>query len=345
MDPGRPAARRDDDVIARCRSLLEPALREAVSELQPWGARMASFALGWPDVGDGADPVTPGNSGNGGKILRPAIAMLSAEAVGGTAEQALPGAVAVELVHAFSLVHDDIIDRDERRRHRDALWKAYGVGPAVLAGDSLLALAVSRLSGRGEAMRHLSAALTELVRGQTADMTFETRPWTGPEEVTVAEYTRMASGKTGSLLAAAAAVGTALGGAPALSDRMWEMGLDLGIAFQIADDVLGIWGDPRVTGKPVHSDLRRDKKTLPVLAALAAGGPAAEELATVLAKGAGDEETARRAARLVEEAGGRALAEEVAAGHLSAALAVMDEHLPRAAALRALCVSVTNRSH
>ncbi|MEV4397719.1 polyprenyl synthetase family protein [Nonomuraea sp. NPDC049607] len=344
MHPGRTTPRRDDDVIARCRALLEPALREAVSELHPWGARMAAFALGWPDA-EGHVRGGGGGAGGGGKILRPAIAMLSAEAVGGTAEQALPGAVAVELVHAFSLVHDDIIDRDEQRRHRDALWKAYGVGPAVLAGDSLLALAVSRLSGHAEAMRHLSAALTELVQGQTADMTFETRPWTGPEEVTVEEYTRMAAGKTGSLLAAAAAAGTALGGAPALSGRMWGMGLDLGIAFQIADDVLGIWGDPRVTGKPVHSDLRRDKKTLPVLAALAVGGPAAEELSEVLAKGAGDEESARRAARLVEEAGGRALAEEVADRHLSAALAVMDEHLPGAAALRALCASVTNRTH
>ncbi|NUP02039.1 MAG: polyprenyl synthetase family protein [Nonomuraea sp.] len=329
----------DADAIVRCRRLVEPAMRAAVSGLYPWGADMASYALGWSDA-DGRP-----YEGAGGKSVRPAIAILSAEAVGGTAESALPGAVAVELVHAFSLVHDDIIDRDERRRHRDALWKAYGVGPALLAGDALLALAVSRLTPYPEAMRHLSAALVELVQGQTADMTFETRPWLGPEEVTAAEYTRMAAGKTGGLLGAAAATGTALGGAPELSDRMWAMGLDLGIAFQIADDVLGIWGDPRMTGKPVHSDLRRAKKTLPVLAALAEGGQAAHELSELLAKGATDDATARRAAHLIEEAGGRQRAQEVAGRHLAAALAVMDEHLPAATELRALCASVADRAH
>jgi geranylgeranyl diphosphate synthase type I len=275
--------------------------------------------------------------------MRPAIVMLCAEAVGGTAESALPGAVAVELVHEFSLAHDDIIDRDELRRHREALWKAYGVGPAVLAGDALLALAVDQLAGRPEAMKYLSAALIELVQGQTADMAFENRPWTGSAQVTVTEYTEMAAGKTGGLLGAAAAAGVALGGAPELAERMWAMGRDLGVAFQIVDDMLGIWGDPRLTGKPVHSDLRRDKKTFPVLAALAAGGPAARELSAVLASGAVDEESVREAARLVEEAGGRAAAQALADRYVSSALTVLDECLPGATDLRLLCDSLVNR--
>ncbi|MGW3347437.1 polyprenyl synthetase family protein [Nonomuraea rubra] len=323
--------------IVRCRRLLEPALREVVSGLHPWGARMVAFAMGWAGL-DGRE-----QDADGGKGLRPAITMLSAEAVGGTAEDALPAAVAVELVHAFSLAHDDIIDRDELRRHRATLWKAYGVGPALLTGDALLALAVSRLAARPEAMPYLSAALIELVQGQTADMAFENRPWSGPDVVTIEEYAEMAAGKTGGLLGAAAATGVALGGAPELADRMWTMGRDLGVAFQIVDDVLGIWGDPRLTGKPVHNDLRRDKKTLPVLAALASGGPAARELAAVLATGAADEDSVRRAAHLVEEAGGREKARALADRYLDSALGVLDECLPDATELRDVCHSLVDR--
>ncbi|SDJ97738.1 geranylgeranyl diphosphate synthase, type I [Nonomuraea maritima] len=327
----------DGGAVERFRHLLEPALREAVSALHPWGAKMAAFAMGWSDV-DGRP-----QGGDGGKGLRPAIAMLSAEAVGAPARSALPGAVAVELVHVFSLVHDDIIDNDERRRHRDALWKAYGVGPALLAGDGLLALAVSRLAGQPEASRYLSRALVELVQGQMADMVNENRPWRGTDRVGAAEYAEMAAGKTGALLAASAATGVVLGGAPELGERMWAAGRDLGVAFQIADDILGIWGEPQITGKPVHSDLQREKKTLPVLAALDAGNTAARELSAVLAAGITDEQAARHAAELVEAAGGRAAARSAADRYLARALEVIDDCLPDAAELRALCKSLVNR--
>ncbi|NRQ31770.1 polyprenyl synthetase family protein [Nonomuraea sp. NN258] len=342
MNLGRPAAARSGgDAVARCRRLVEPALREAVSVLHPWSARMAAFTLGWSDADGRPHGVAAG--GAGGKGLRPAVVLLGAEAVGGSAESALPGAVAVELVHAFSLVHDDIIDRDEQRRHREALWKAYGVGPALLAGDALLALAVKQLASAPAAMTYLSRALVELVQGQTADMAFENRPWSGPNAVTVEEYTRMAAGKTGGLLGAAAAIGVALGGAPELAERMWGLGRDLGVAFQIADDVLGIWGDPLVTGKPVHSDLRRDKKTLPVLAALASGGQAAHELGALLASGAADDASLRRAACLVDEAGGRTASLALAERYLSSAEQTMDECLPDAADLRDLFASLVDR--
>ncbi|MDP4508311.1 polyprenyl synthetase family protein [Nonomuraea turcica] len=335
-----PAGPLGGGVMERYRRLLEPALREAVSVLHPWGARMAAFALGWSDA-DGRP-----YHGDGGKGVRPALAMLSAEAVGAPAESALPAAVAVELVHAFSLAHDDIIDHDERRRHREALWKAYGVGPALLTGDALLALAVQQLAGTPEAMKFLSAALVELVHGQSADMAFENRPWRGHKEVTIGEYTEMAAGKTGSLLGAAAAAGVALGGgAPEVADRMWAVGRDLGVAFQIADDMLGIWGDPRITGKPVHNDLRRDKKTLPVLAALATDSPAARELSAVLSAGVKDEQSVRQAARLVEEAGGRTAAQAMADRYVSAALDSLDACLPNATDLRTLCAALVNRTH
>ncbi|GAA2811955.1 polyprenyl synthetase family protein [Nonomuraea dietziae] len=338
--------------LARCRRLLEPAMRATVADLHPWTERMAAFTLGWSDI-DGT-PV----EADTGKGLRPALAMLCAEAAGGSFESALPGAVAVELVHVFSLVHDDIIDSDERRRHRPAVWKAYGVGPAVLAGDALLALAVrSAASGphAAAAASLLSSALVELVHGQTLDMAFEERPWTGPEAVTVAEYTSMAADKTGSLIGCAAALGVTFAGAPAgLATRMYGMGRDLGLAFQMVDDVLGIWGDPARTGKPVFGDLRRRKKTLPVLAALAPSGPrssgsagtsASRELALLLSSGAEDEDAVRLAADLIEKEGGRDRALSMAADHASRALDTLDAAFPEARDLRALITSLLDRTH
>ncbi|WP_234391965.1 polyprenyl synthetase family protein [Streptomyces sp. WM6378] len=293
--------------LARCRELVEPALREAVLGLHPGPGRIASHAFGWCDA-DG----TP-TSGGGGKGVRPALAVLGAEAVGAREDVAIPAAVAIELIHTFSLMHDDIMDGDERRRHRDSAWKAFGTGPAVLAGDALFALAVRTLAeaggaGGGAAVRQLTVMLGELVHGQADDVLFESRPWTGPGAVGLAEYRAMAARKTGALLACATALGPLLAGAPPLlTDALAGAGRQWGLAFQAVDDVLGIWGDPAVTGKPVHSDLRRGKKTLPVLGAMALDpsvGPRLEALLGVPA----DEAAVRRAADLVEEAGGRAYA-------------------------------------
>ncbi|NUO97006.1 MAG: polyprenyl synthetase family protein, partial [Nonomuraea sp.] len=149
----------------------------------------------------------------------------------------------------------------------------------------LLALAVDTLARAPDtALRHLSDTLVELVLGQADDLAFESRPWTGPQAVTLEEYERMAARKTGSLTGCAAALGAVLAGAPRpLVARMAAMGRRLGLAYQAVDDLLGLWGDPRATGKPVHNDLRRDKKTLPVPAALTSGGDAAAELAALLA--------------------------------------------------------------
>lgn len=190
---------------------------------------------------------------------------------------------------------------DAMRRGRPALWKAYGTGPAVLAGDALFALAVETVSIDPPAVRRLTAALGDLVHGQADDLLFGRRPWTGPDAVTVGEYERMAEHKTGALLGCALALGAHFGGAcEKTASALDRTGRHLGVAFQIADDLLGIWGDPEVTGKPVHGDLRQGKKTLPILAAL--GTPYGTELAGLLA--ARDDMAVRRAAALVAEAGG-----------------------------------------
>ncbi|MBQ0827227.1 polyprenyl synthetase family protein [Streptomyces sp. RG38] len=303
---------------------------------------MAAYALGWRDVSGAADPAA-----SEGKGLRQALAVLSAEAVGAEGKVAGPAAVAVELVHAFSLVHDDIMDGDPVRRRRAAVWCSYGVGPAVLAGDALHALAVRSLAeAPGErvsaAVRRLSVALTSLVRGQADDLRFESLPWRGPGAVGPDAYGVMAEQKTGSLLGCAAALGAELGGAPAGTVAAFDgAGRHLGVAFQVVDDLLGVWGDPEVTGKPVHGDLRHRKKTYPVLAALAGGGPAARELA-VLLEGAEPLEgaVASRAACLVEEAGGLAAARVQARERLDAARACLAGVRLEAVAVRELEVLV-----
>ncbi|MER6030142.1 polyprenyl synthetase family protein [Streptomyces sp. NPDC001851] len=299
------------EVLARCRDVVQPALREAVGRLHPWVAEMAAYSFGWCEVG-GAPAAAPG-----GKGVRQALAVLGAEAAGADGRAGIPAAVAVELVHAFSLLHDDIMDGDATRRRRPAVWKAYGTGPAVLAGDALFALGVETLAavpqGAG-AVRLLSGALADLVRGQADDLLFTTRPCTGPERVTPEQYRAMAEGKTGALLGCAVALGAALGGAPeATVTALDRAGRHFGVAFQLVDDVLGIWGDPAVTGKPVGGDLRERKKTYPVLAAL--GSPASQALPGLL----DTPERAAEAAALIEAAGGRTAALAAARAHTDAA--------------------------
>lgn len=262
------------DTLSRSRELVVPALREAVQRLDPSTRLVVSYHLGWCDEHGVA------RAGSGGKAVRPALALLAAEAVGGTADEALPGAVAVELVHNFSLVHDDLMDRDAERRHRATVWALWGDATAVLAGDAMLSLAHEVLLDSASpyaaaAGRTVATATRDLIRGQAQDVAFERR-----DDVSLAECMDMAVGKTGSLLAASAAVGAELAGAPgAVVTALSDFGRHVGLAFQLVDDVLGIWGRPETTGKPVHSDLRSRKKSLPITWAVEHGGAAGRELA------------------------------------------------------------------
>ncbi|MFE9017750.1 polyprenyl synthetase family protein [Streptomyces sp. NPDC007808] len=315
-------------VLDRCRALVRPALREAVGRTHPWVGEMAAYSFGWCEVGGAPADAC------GGKGVRQALAVLGAEAAGAKGSVAVPGAVAVELVHAFSLLHDDIMDGDATRRRRPTVWKAYGTGPAVLAGDALFALAVETLAeapAGPRAVRLLSQALQDLVRGQADDLLFATRPWRGAERVRPREYRRMAEHKTGALLGCAAALGALLGGAPATTvSALDRAGRHLGIAFQVVDDLLGIWGDPAVTGKPVHGDLRERKKTYPVLAAL--DSPAAGHLCALLESAADPD----AAAGLIEELGGRSAGLAEARRQVRAADAALSEVPLRAGAVAEL---------
>jgi geranylgeranyl diphosphate synthase type I len=321
MSPPRPHHPLPSAVLDRCRALVRPALVEAVGRLHPWTGEMAAYALGWADPSG-----TPNPGGSEGKGVRQALTLLGAEAVGADGADAVPGAVAVELVHTFSLLHDDIMDADALRRQRPAVWKTYGTGPAVLAGDALLAQAVATLAEAGSrhtgaAVRCLCTTLNTLVTGQAQDLRFEDRPWHGPGAVGPDEYRSMADQKTGALLGCALALGAILGGAPDRTVTALERaGRHLGLAFQAVDDILGIWGDPAVTGKPVHADLRRGKKTYPILTALAGGDEAAHELAALLTTTERmDDDEAAHVAALVEKAGGRSATRDEALRHLDTA--------------------------
>ena len=295
------------ELLARSRDLVEPELRQAVARLDDHTSLVASYHLGWCD--EHGRPT----GGGSGKAIRPGLSLLVAEAVCGSPEPAVPGGVAVELIHNFSLIHDDLMDRDAQRRHRRTVWAIWGDATAVLVGDALACLADEVLAEdespyAARAGHALAVATRDLIRGQVLDVAFEQRG-----DVGLAECLDMAGGKTGSLLGASAEVGAILAGADASTcEEFRRYGWELGLAFQLVDDLLGIWGAPEKTGKPVFSDLRAHKKTLPVVWSLEYGGDAGRELAAWLADPEPPtEDGLRQAAVLVERAGGRewALAE------------------------------------
>lgn len=322
------STRNAPDALERARDLVAPALKTAVARLCGEVRSVAEYHFGWSD----ADGHAVGG-GDGGKGVRPALSMLSAEIVGADAVFGVPGGVAVELVHNFSLIHDDVIDGDAERRHRPSVWSVFGVGRAVIVGDALLALAQQVVldpgtleldglvdaDGAARAARRIADATASMIAGQALDMAFET-----DSVVDFEQCLAMEAGKTGALLSCAAALGAELAGAD--SDEVAALarfGLELGLAFQAVDDLLGIWGDPARTGKPAGSDLRQRKKSLPVVAALAAGGDSATELAALLSSPDLSDLQTARAAELVEKAGGRTATIDEARRRLDAALGAL----------------------
>lgn len=257
-------------VFGRYRAALKEFLVEIVNQGgPPLLYRMMRYQLGWEDA-EGR-PLTNG----GGKALRPTLCLLSCEAVGGHWQRALPAAAALELVHNFSLIHDDIQDQDRERRHRPTVWALWGQPQAINAGDSMMALArlaVLRLAQEGvaaakvvEAARALEEAALEMIEGQCLDLGFEERL-----DVGLDEYLGMIAKKTGALFACSLYLGALLGSDDyQVALAFQRCGRLLGNAFQVRDDMLGVWGAQEGTGKPVGADIRRRKKSLPIVYALA----------------------------------------------------------------------------
>ncbi len=286
---------------------------------------MMRYHLGWED--EQGRPLADA----AGKGVRPALCLWACEAVGGCWRQALPAAVALELVHNFSLVHDDIQDGDTERRHRSTVWSLWGQAQAINAGDSLLVLAHSALLRLGDeglpapralaACRVLDEACQELIEGQCLDLSFEAIPDVSPDA-----YLEMIAKKTGALLEASLHLG-ALAGCDdeALARRLARCGRLLGLAFQIRDDILGVWGAPAVTGKPSAADIRRRKKCLPAVHALAiAQGKPREDLLRLYAQDSLSDGDVARVVDILEALAARDYCQGMAEERIAEALAELE---------------------
>ncbi len=330
-------------ILDRARVGIDPAMRLAVRSLDPNLATPATYHLGWTD--EHGQP-TPGSAGKG---VRAALAVLGAEAVGGTADDCIPGAVAIELIHNFSLIHDDIMDGDRTRRHRRTVWDVFGVGDAIIVGDALHVLAFQVLladtsdSRSLRALSRLTDATAAMIAGQAQDVALDRA-----QTATLEQCLAMEANKTGALLAQSIAIGAELGGGDANQTSALERyGMALGRAFQAIDDVLGIWGDPAVTGKPAGNDLRERKKSVPIALALDAGGELRDTVLRAYENEPDDDQIVLLSAALAD-GGIRRQVEAVAQQELQAALGALQSaptlEATASAELRSLAQFVVTRT-
>jgi geranylgeranyl diphosphate synthase type I len=329
---------------------VESAMRELLSAptpaVEPLYAMMR-YHLGWVD-----DSFRP-TQAPGGKRVRPLFCLLSCEAVGGCWQTVLPVAAGLELIHNFSLIHDDVEDSSALRRHRPTVWAVWGVPQAINTGDAMFALARTAAHGlrdRGVPAEIVLATLQRieetslaLCEGQHLDIAFETQP-----NVTLGEYMQMVARKTAALLGCATETGALVGaGVNGPHAAFGEFGHELGLAFQIVDDILGIWGDPAVTGKPAADDIRNRKKTLPILHAVEVLRERGDgELAALLARPELGEANVAAAVAGLEATGAREQADRLAAEHTQRALCALERAAPASPAreaLRSLALRLVSR--
>jgi len=320
-------------------SHIELELQKQISRLDSPRTKvfheMLTYHMGW--TGEGAGP------GATGKRIRPLLVLLTCLASSGTEgtdetwQPALPAAAAVELVHNFSLVHDDIQDNSDKRRGRPTTWVKWGVPMAINAGDALFVMSNQAIielkeSYPAEVVVKAAAILhntcLELTRGQFLDMSYEEKTDLG-----VDDYWPMVAGKTAALLSACCHIGALLGGADdSLQEAYRSFGHYLGLAFQVQDDILGVWGDEALTGKSAASDLMEGKKSLPVMAGLSANGRFAERWK----RGPIQPVEVQELARVLASEGGYEKANEVAKQMTDLALMSLREADPQGQAGEAL---------
>lgn len=289
---------------------------------------MMRYHLGWVDEN------LIKYSAHSGKRLRPILCLLSCEAAGGDAQNALPVAGALELIHNFSLVHDDIQDGSHYRRGRRAVWDIWGKPHGINVGDGLFALAhlaLHRLEDREVPLARrvaisqtLDRACLALCEGQFFDMSFEDRV-----DVDLDQYLWMIGHKTAALFAASTKAGALLAtGDDEVVESYHRFGQNLGLAFQIQDDILGAWGDERLTGKSAATDIRNKKKALPAVFGLSYGPDreAARDLARLYAQEAPlDEASIQAALAILDRVGARQYAEDLAEQYYRQALTNLDQ--------------------
>jgi geranylgeranyl diphosphate synthase type I len=305
-------------VLNRYSDALEAELTRWLDCRSPIGKHydLLAYHMGW------ADENLRRNAGPRGKRFRPLLCLLSCEAVGGEWAGALPIGAAIEFLHNFSLIHDDIEDHDESRHHRPSLWKLIGEPLAINAGDAMLALsglaALARADVAEVAVEFQQTALA-LTEGQYLDMSFETR-----SDVTPEQYFEMIALKTGALITYACAAGARLGGGSADQiEALRTFGHHFGLAFQIRDDVAGIWAEQHQTGKVAGKDIVNRKKSLPVVLALSsATGGERQRLLNYYVDGQDAVPTA--ITTMIEDLGIRDAVQSELNGHLDQAFSALD---------------------
>ncbi len=305
---------------------IETELQKQIARLDPARTRlfheMLTYHMGW--TGEGAGPEAAG------KRIRPLLVLLTCAACDADWKPALPAAAAVELVHNFSLVHDDIQDNSPKRRGRATVWTKWGVPMAINAGDALFVLsnqAIMDLAQSYPASTVVRAATIlhdiclDLTRGQFLDMSYEQR-----NDLKLEDYWPMIAGKTSALLSACTQIGALLGNASEKEEESYrQFGHHLGLAFQVEDDILGIWGNEAITGKSAASDLVEGKNSLPILYGLGKRGRFAERWA----KGPIKAGEVTAVAALLDEEGARSYASEIAREETEIALAFLEHANPR----------------
>ena len=316
-------------------SQIESELQRQISRLDTPRTKsfheMLTYHMGWTREGAGPEAT--------GKRIRPLLVLLTclASSAVETWQSALPAAAAVELVHNFSLVHDDIQDKSDRRRGRPTTWVKWGMPMAINAGDALFVISNQSIIDLKEsypaeivvkAAEILHNTCLDLTRGQFLDMSYEERTDLG-----VDDYWPMVAGKTAALLSASCHIGALLGGADDSKQEAYRsFGHYLGLAFQAQDDILGIWGDEALTGKSAASDLVEGKNSLPVLAALGASG----QFATRWRQGPIQPTEVEELARVLASEGGYATASDAAKQMTDLALMSLREADPQGEAAEAL---------
>lgn len=307
---------------------------------------MQQYQLGWYN-----ELLEPANF-DPGKLLRPRLSLMACKAAGGDPRLALPLGAAIQLIHDFSLIHDDIEDNSDTRRGRTTVWKNWGLAQGINTGDGMFAvahLALHRLPDAGvipevalEIMRRFDQTILVICEGQFLDLSYE-----GNLEITEADYLAMISRKTAALIAAAAGLGAIVGGADAaLAKGLFDFGQNLGLAFQIQDDLLGIWGDPALTGKPFAADLHRRKVSLPVIHALR-HAEQRETFAQLYRQPSAGESETQRLLEILDQAGANGYTAGVAEFYTQQAFEAIDSvpggNAEALAELRAVATSLLGR--
>ncbi|WP_028458004.1 polyprenyl synthetase family protein [Chloroflexus sp. Y-396-1] len=312
---------------------------------------MQEYHLGWRN-----EDLTP-TTADPGKLIRPQLVLLACAAAGGDPQRALPLAAGVQLLHDFSLIHDDIEDDSAMRRGRRTLWHIWGLAHGINAGDAMFViahLAIHRLADRGlpaervlTILRRFDEIILRICEGQYLDLSFE-----GDLSISPDDYLTMIGGKTAALIAGSAELGARAAGATEETvTALADFGRAVGLAFQIEDDILGVWGAPEQTGKPFAADLYRRKVSLPVVHALS-HSPDRERLAELYRQPVLGDDAVKQALAILDAAGSRSFCAAIANEYHRAAFDALDRLHPSTDAaaaardrLRALTQSLIGRQY